>query len=52
MKVHAFAVAVCVAMGEAKTEYYVEYQKQVVNNAKTLAKELMERGYHIVAGAL
>ncbi|QTA38381.1 serine hydroxymethyltransferase [Thermosipho ferrireducens] len=42
------AKAVC--FKEALTEEFKEYQKQVVKNAKTLAKELEKRGLRIVSG--
>jgi len=42
--------AKAVAFKEAMTEEFKEYQKQVVKNAKTLANELMNRGYRIVSG--
>ncbi|XP_014668128.1 PREDICTED: serine hydroxymethyltransferase, cytosolic-like [Priapulus caudatus] len=42
--------SVCVAMGEAKTDYYREYQQQVVKNAAAMAEGLMKRGYSIVTG--
>ncbi len=42
------AKAVC--FKEAMTEEFKEYQKQIVKNAKTLAEELMKRGYRLVSG--
>lgn len=42
------AKAVC--FKEALTEEFKEYQKQVVSNAKALAKALEERGLRIVSG--
>ena len=39
-----------VAFKEALTPEYKEYQKQVVKNAKTLAKELVKGGLDIVSG--
>lgn len=42
------AKAVC--FGEALKSDFIEYQKQVVSNAKKLAKELETRGYRIVSG--
>jgi len=42
------AKAVC--LKEASTEEFVEYQNQVVKNAKTLADVLLERGYTLVSG--
>lgn len=42
--------AKAVALKEAMQPDFVEYQKQVVKNAKTLAKGLQNRGYKIVSG--
>ncbi|MDZ7315533.1 MAG: serine hydroxymethyltransferase [candidate division KSB1 bacterium] len=42
--------AKAVAFQEALQPEFVEYQKQVIANAKTLAAALMNRGYHIVSG--
>lgn len=42
------AKAVC--FGEALKPEFVEYQKQVMSNAKKLAKELESKGYRIVSG--
>lgn len=39
--------AVC--FKEALEEKFVEYQKQVVRNAKTLAKTFIEKGYHLIS---
>ena len=39
--------AVC--FKEALEEKFVEYQKQVVRNAKTLAKAFIEKGYHLIS---
>ena len=41
------AKAVC--LKEASTDEFIEYQKQVVKNAKTLAKALLDKGYHLVS---
>ena len=38
-----------VAFGEALTDEFVAYQKQVVKNAKALGDELTRRGYHLVS---
>ena len=43
-------LAKAVAFGEALKPDFVEYQKQVVNNAKALAKSLNEHGYDLVSG--
>lgn len=40
--------AVC--LKEADTPEFVEYQKQVMANAKTLAEELMKRDFELVSG--
>lgn len=42
--------AKAVAFGEALTPDFVEYQKQVIKNAKVLAEELAKRGLRIVSG--
>lgn len=42
--------AKAVAFGEDLKPEFVEYQKQVIKNANTLANELIKRGYHIVSG--
>ncbi len=42
--------AKAVALGEAMTPEFVEYQKQVLKNAKVLAEELMKDGFRIVTG--
>ena len=42
--------AKAVAFGLAQKEEFVEYQKQVVKNAKHFAKSLEEKGYRIVSG--
>lgn len=42
--------AKAVALKEALQPEFVAYQKQVVKNAKTLAKALQNRGYKIVSG--
>ena len=42
--------AKAVALGEALTDEFKEYQKQVVKNAAALADELMKRGIDIVSG--
>jgi glycine hydroxymethyltransferase len=42
--------AKAVAFGEALTEDFKEYARQVVENAKTLADALTERGFAIVSG--
>ncbi len=42
--------AKAVAFKEAMQPEFIEYQKQVVKNAKALAKGLQERGYKIVSG--
>ncbi len=42
--------AKAVALGEALTDEYKEYQKQVVKNAAALSKALIEEGFEIVSG--
>lgn len=42
--------AKAVALGEALTDEFKDYQKQVVKNAAVLADELMNRGVNIVSG--
>lgn len=42
--------AKAVAMKEAMTEEFRTYQKSVVENAKTLAMELVSRGFNIISG--
>lgn len=39
-----------IAFGEALTEDYRQYCRQVVANAQTMAQELVKRGYHIISG--
>jgi len=47
--VHGIA-AKAVALKEAMTEDFRRYQKQVIDNAKSLAEELIKRGFAIVSG--
>lgn len=42
--------AKAVAFGEALTDEFKAYQRQIINNAKTLADALMSRGYTLVSG--
>ena len=42
--------AKAIAFGEALKPEFKEYQKQVILNAKALAKELMEKGINLVSG--
>lgn len=42
--------AKAVALGEAMTEEFRQYQKQIVLNAKTLCNALKEAGFRIVSG--
>ena len=42
--------AKAVALGEALTEEYKEYQKQVVKNASALAEALLAEGFELVSG--
>merc|ERR1711887_65737 len=41
---------VAVALQQAKSPHFVEYQKQVMANAKTMARELLKRDYALVSG--
>jgi glycine hydroxymethyltransferase len=38
------------AFKEALTDDFIEYQKQVVKNAKAFADKFIELGYHVVSG--
>ncbi len=42
--------AKAVALGEALTPAFAEYQKRVVENAKVLSEALLEKGFHLVSG--
>lgn len=42
--------AKAVALGEASKPNFVTYQKQVLLNAKTLAKQLLDAGFNLVSG--
>ena len=42
--------AKAVAFGEAMTDEFKEYQKQIVKNAKVLCKALTEAGFRVVSG--
>ena len=42
--------AKAVAFKEALSEDFVEYQKQVVRNAKVLADSFIKLGYHVISG--
>jgi len=42
--------AKAVAFGEALTPQFMEYQKQVILNARTLADKLTEHGFNLVSG--
>lgn len=42
--------ALAVALKQAKTPEFVEYQKQVVANAKVFGDELLKRGFKLVSG--
>ncbi len=42
--------AKAVAFGEALTDEFMEYQLQVVKNAKIMGEELVKRGYGVVSG--
>lgn len=47
--VHVIA-AKAVALGEAMGEDFKRYQEGVIDNARTLAAELMEKGFRIISG--
>ena len=42
--------AKAVAFGEALTDEFLEYQKQVQKNAKVMADEFIKKGYKVVSG--
>lgn len=42
--------AKAVAFKEAMTQEFKDYQRRIVENSKTLAEALMERGYRLVSG--
>ena len=42
--------AVAVALAEADTPEFIAYAKQIVKNAKALAKKLLEYGFELVSG--
>jgi len=42
--------AKAVSFKEAMSEEFVEYQKQVIKNAKAFAQKFVELGYHVVSG--
>ncbi len=42
--------AKAVALKEALTDEFKDYQKRILENAKTMSEELKNRGYHIVSG--
>ena len=42
--------AKAIAFGEALDSSFVDYSKQVIVNAKTMAECLVEKGYHIISG--
>lgn len=46
---HSMA-GVAVALKQAMSEEFKEYQLQTMSNAKVMAKELIKRGYNIVSG--
>jgi glycine hydroxymethyltransferase len=43
-------MAIAVALAEADTPEFIEYAKQVIRNAKSLAERLMECGFNLVSG--
>ena len=42
--------AVTVALKQVASADFKEYQQQVLNNARTLSKELQAKGYKVVTG--
>ncbi len=42
--------AKAVAFGEALKPEFLEYARQIVDNAKSMAEEFLSRGYHLVSG--
>ena len=42
--------AKAVAFGEALKPEFLEYARQIVDNAKNMAEEFLSRGYHLVSG--
>ncbi|WBW74625.1 serine hydroxymethyltransferase Shm2 [Schizosaccharomyces osmophilus] len=42
--------ALAVALGQAKTPEFIEYQKNVVKNAKAMADAFIKKGYKLVSG--
>jgi glycine hydroxymethyltransferase len=42
--------AKAVAFGEALTQEFKDYQKQVLKNAQVMANAFMEKGYHVISG--
>lgn len=48
---HNHAIAgVAVALRQTMTAEFKAYQAQTLRNAKTMAKEMMDKGYHVVSG--
>ena len=48
---HNHAIAgVAVALKQAQSADFLEYQKQTLANAKSMAKAMMEKGYKLVSG--
>lgn len=45
------AAGVGVALREAQSPTYKQYQQQTIDNAKTLSSELQQKGYTIISGA-
>lgn len=38
------------AFGEALSDSFIDYQKQVIKNAKAMAQKFIDLGYHVVSG--
>ena len=48
---HNHAIAgVAVALRQARSSDFLEYQKQTLANAKAMAKAMLEKGYKLVSG--
>ncbi|CAL1289461.1 unnamed protein product [Larinioides sclopetarius] len=47
---YLYCIGIATALKQAQSPEFKEYQQQVKLNAKTLAKELADRGYSIVTG--
>ena len=41
---------VCVMLPQAKSQMFVDYQKQVIKNSQALANRLLEKDYTLITG--